>query len=136
MGTPSQPPPLSLIDSEAAGSSSNSWVKHVATSVQMPVSIAIAQLAALERQQGLAENSLSVLLGHPPGPIERSGIGVADTLDIPEIPVGLPSELLLRRPDVRQSEQDLAAQTAQIAVAVADGLPGPLQSGTGRFPGQ
>ena len=86
---------------------------------QIELGDAVAQLAALERQQGLAENALSVLLGHSPGPIERSSIGVADTLDIPDIPVGLPSELLQRRPDVRQSEQELAAQTARIGVAEA-----------------
>jgi multidrug efflux system outer membrane protein len=86
---------------------------------QIELGDAYAQLAALERQQGLAENSLSVLLGHAPGPIERSAIGVVDTLSIPEIPVGLPSELLQRRPDVRQAEQELAAQTARIGVAEA-----------------
>jgi multidrug efflux system outer membrane protein len=78
-----------------------------------------AELSALERQRGLSENSLSVLLGRNPGPVTREQHGVASTLSIPEIPVGLPSELLERRPDVRQASQELAAQTARIGVAEA-----------------
>jgi multidrug efflux system outer membrane protein len=86
---------------------------------QIELADAIAELAALERQRGLAENSLSVLLGRNPGPVTRSQQGVASTLNIPEIPIGLPSELLERRPDVRQASQQLAAQTARIGVAEA-----------------
>jgi len=77
-----------------------------------------AELAALQRQNQQAENLLSVLLGRNPGPILRtrkSGSGLFP----PEIPVGLPSELLERRPDVRQASQLLAAQTARIGVAEA-----------------
>jgi len=86
---------------------------------QIELSDASAEIVALERQRGLAENSLSVLLGRNPGPIARSNMGVASTLSIPEVPVGLPSELLERRPDVRQASQQLAAQTARIGVAEA-----------------
>ena len=78
-----------------------------------------AESAQLLRQRGLAENSLSVLLGRNPGPITRTSEGVESTLDLPEIPAGLPSELLERRPDVRQASQELAAQTARIGVAEA-----------------
>jgi len=77
-----------------------------------------AELAALQRQNQQAENLLSVLLGRNPGPILRtrkSGSGLFP----PEIPAGLPSELLERRPDVRQASQLLAAQTARIGVAEA-----------------
>lgn len=86
---------------------------------QIELADAVAELSALKRQQGLAENSLSVILGRNPGPIIRSKQDPVSTLDIPEIPVGLPSELLERRPDVRQASQQLAAQTARIGVAEA-----------------
>jgi multidrug efflux system outer membrane protein len=78
-----------------------------------------ARLAALERDRAQAENLLSVLLGQPPGPIERGAVPLQASLAIPEIPAGLPSELLERRPDVRQAEQSLAAQTARIGAARA-----------------
>jgi multidrug efflux system outer membrane protein len=86
---------------------------------QIELADAVAEQAALERQRGLAENSLSVLLGRNPGQVVRSSHGVASTLSIPEIPVGLPSELLERRPDVRQASSQLGAQTARIGVAEA-----------------
>lgn len=78
-----------------------------------------AESAALQRQRGIAENALSVLLGKNPGPIARTNKGVESALDLPDIPAGLPSELLERRPDVRQASQELAAQTARIGVAEA-----------------
>jgi multidrug efflux system outer membrane protein len=80
---------------------------------------AVAELAALERQRGQSENLLNVLLGQNPGPVVRSDIETPDALQIPEVPVGLPSELLERRPDVRQASHQLAAQTARIGVAEA-----------------
>lgn len=79
---------------------------------------ATAELAALQRQNQQAENLLSVLLGQNPGPILRTS-GKDDGLFPPDIPAGLPSELLERRPDVRQASQLLAAQTARIGVAEA-----------------
>jgi multidrug efflux system outer membrane protein len=97
---------------------------------QIELSDAKAESAALERQRGLAENSLSVLLGQNPGPVARSQQGVTSTLNVPEIPVGLPSELLERRPDVRQASQQLAAQTARIGVAEALRFPSLSLTGT------
>jgi len=91
---------------------------------------ASAELSALERQRGLAGNSLSVLLGRNPGPVGRLDHEVEDTLKIPEIPVGLPSELLERRPDVRQASQQLASQTARIGVAEALRFPSLSLTGT------
>lgn len=84
---------------------------------------AVAELAALERQRDQSENLLGVLLGQNPGPIVRSDIETPDALQIPEVPVGLPSELLERRPDVRQASHQLAAQTARIGVAEAQRFP-------------
>lgn len=86
---------------------------------QIELADASAALAGLQRERGLAENALSVLLGRNPGPVATSGEGVASTLNIPEIPVGLPSALLERRPDIRQASNQLAAQTARIGVAEA-----------------
>jgi multidrug efflux system outer membrane protein len=79
---------------------------------------AVAELAALQRQNQQAENLLSVLLGRNPGPILRQR-EKKEPLFAPDIPAGLPSELLERRPDVRQASQQLAAQTARIGVAEA-----------------
>jgi multidrug efflux system outer membrane protein len=86
---------------------------------QIELADAAAQLAALERERAKAENLLSVLLGQNPASVVRGDIELPDSLQIPEIPVGLPSELLERRPDIRQASQQLAAQTARIGVAEA-----------------
>jgi multidrug efflux system outer membrane protein len=91
---------------------------------------AMAELAALERQQRQAVNALSVLIGRNPGPVQRSALAPAQALRIPDIPAGLPSELLERRPDVRQSSQLLAAQTARIGVAEALRFPSLSLTGT------
>ena len=76
---------------------------------------ALAAVPALERQIGQLENALSVLLGRNPGPIPR-GLSL-DELAFPGIPAGLPSDLLERRPDIRQAEQNLIAANARIGVA-------------------
>lgn len=75
----------------------------------------------IERRIALQENALSVLLGRNPGRIERGR--TLDTLAMPEIPQGIPSDLLLRRPDIRQSEQNLIAANAIIGVARAQYFP-------------
>jgi multidrug efflux system outer membrane protein len=79
---------------------------------------AAVALATLERQAIQTENLINVLLGRNPGPIAR-GLSIANQILPPEVPAGLPSELLERRPDVRAAEQALAAQTARIGVAEA-----------------
>jgi len=72
----------------------------------------------LERGIALKENQLSVLVGRNPGPVLR-GRGI-DEQELPvAVPAGLPSELLDRRPDVREAEQNLAAATANIGEAKA-----------------
>ncbi|GJL51371.1 efflux transporter outer membrane subunit [Candidatus Nitrospira salsa] len=83
---------------------------------------AAARVAELERSMTQKENELSVLLGRNPTKIERGTI-LTDQVFPPEVPAGLPSELLQRRPDVLQAEQELAAATARIGVAKADRFP-------------
>ncbi len=79
---------------------------------------AAVAVPAFERQIVQVQNALSVLLGRNPGPIRR-GVELVDQQLPEDPPVGLPSELLQRRPDVRQSEEQLHAQMARIGVAQA-----------------
>lgn len=83
---------------------------------------AAARTAELHRQMIQAENALSVLLGRKPFAVTR-GRPLSDQVMPPEVPPGLPSELLQRRPDVLQTEQQLAAATARIGAAKADRFP-------------
>ena len=76
-----------------------------------------AAIPALERQIGLAENSLSVLLGRPPSAIPRAG-GLGEKIP-PTIPTGLPASLLERRPDVVAAEQQLVSANANVGAAKA-----------------
>jgi multidrug efflux system outer membrane protein len=79
---------------------------------------AAVAVPGFERQIVQVENALSVLLGRTPGTIRR-GISLVDQLLPEKPPVGLPSELLQQRPDIRRSEELLHAQMAQIGVAQA-----------------
>jgi multidrug efflux system outer membrane protein len=91
---------------------------------QAAVQLAIAEaaVAQFQRQVAQAEHALRVLLGRFPGPILRGEpIGLGDW-EI-EVPAGLPSELLERRPDIVEAEQRLAAETARIGVAQAMRFP-------------
>jgi len=82
---------------------------------------ALATIPQVEKQIGFQENALSVLLGRNPGPIDR-GKSI-DELALPAVPAGLPSDLLEKRPDVRQAEQALVAANARIGVAKAQFFP-------------
>jgi multidrug efflux system outer membrane protein len=79
-------------------------------------------LPVLYRLRHLKEDQLSILIGQPPGAIERRA-GIERQPLPPEVPVGLPSSLLERRPDIRQAEQQLIAANAAIGIARADFFP-------------
>lgn len=83
---------------------------------------AAARIAELERQMVQAENHVSVLLGRKPFTIPR-GKALTDQPMPPDVPPGLPSELLQRRPDLLAAEQQLAAATARIGAAKAERFP-------------
>jgi multidrug efflux system outer membrane protein len=85
---------------------------------QIELAIAEAAVAAFERGVVQAQNALRILLGRNPGGIAR-GRPLSEQPLMPEVPAGLPSELLQRRPDVVASEQVLIAETARIGVAEA-----------------
>ena len=78
---------------------------------------AAATIPQIESQIAQTENALSILLARNPGPIER-GKSIAELVP-PAIPSGLPSQLLERRPDLAQAEQNLIAANAQIGAAKA-----------------
>ncbi len=89
---------------------------------QLLVQTAEAQTITLQQSIEQTENQLSILLGRNPGPIVR-GLNLVDQPHLPELPAGLPSALLERRPDVQQAEQALVAANANVGVAKANFFP-------------
>jgi multidrug efflux system outer membrane protein len=83
---------------------------------------AAAAIPEYERQIALQENVISVLLGSNPEPIVHTA-KLLDEIVPPDIPVGLPSALLERRPDVLAAEQQVRAANAQVGVAIANFFP-------------
>jgi multidrug efflux system outer membrane protein len=94
-----------------------------------------AQIPDLERQIAQQENNLRLLLGQDPGPIVRnvseSITTIANAPHPADVPVGLPSDLLERRPDVRRAEELLIQANANIGVARAQYFPQLSLSATG-----
>jgi multidrug efflux system outer membrane protein len=96
------------------------------------VESARANESLLENSQEQTENLINLLLGKPPGPIAR-GVRLVDQPLPPEVPAGLPSTLLERRPDLRLSEQQLIAANARIGVAKAAFYPSINLTASGGF---
>ena len=92
-----------------------------------------AQVILSEQSIAQAENQISILLGRNPGAIAR-GLALVDQPHLAVVPTGLPSALLERRPDVRQSEATLIAANANVGVAKAAFFP--QLSLTGQFGAQ
>ena len=84
---------------------------------QIQEAIAAGAIPLYERLTAQTEHALSVLVGANPGPVQYGP--ASGLIDSPDIPVGLPSQLLERRPDILSAEQLYYAQTARIGVAQA-----------------
>ncbi|NQX88897.1 MAG: efflux transporter outer membrane subunit [Halioglobus sp.] len=97
---------------------------------QIEVAVAEVSIAAFQRLVVQTQNALRALLGRNPGPITR-GESLDQQTFPPDIPTGLPSELLQRRPDIVQAEARLEAATARVGVAEA--LRYPSIALTGRY---
>jgi NodT family efflux transporter outer membrane factor (OMF) lipoprotein len=84
----------------------------------------LAQIPALEQQEAQVINALSLLLGQPPNAL-RADLQTAKPVPPvpPRVPIGVPSELARRRPDIREAEAQLHAATADIGVAEANFYP-------------
>jgi NodT family efflux transporter outer membrane factor (OMF) lipoprotein len=84
----------------------------------------LAQIPSLEQQEAQTINALSLLLGQPPNAL-RTELATAKPVPPvpPQVPVGLPSELARRRPDIREADAQLHAATADIGVAQANFYP-------------
>jgi multidrug efflux system outer membrane protein len=83
---------------------------------------AAAEIPDLERRIEQQENLISILLGRNPAPVNR-GKPLVENAILPTVPVGLPSSLLARRPDIQSVEQQLVAANARIGVAKAAYFP-------------
>jgi outer membrane protein, multidrug efflux system len=85
-----------------------------------------------ERQIAQQENAISILLGNNPGEVPR-GLKLTEQAHAPEVPAGIPSSLLERRPDIREAEANLIAANAQIGVARAAYFPQISLTGTAGY---
>jgi outer membrane protein, multidrug efflux system len=97
---------------------------------QQVLDTANAQIPDLERQIAQEENAISILLGAYPQDVPR-GRPLAEQSLPPEVPPGMPSSLIERRPDIREAEHDLVAANAEIGVAKAQFFPQISLTGSG-----
>jgi outer membrane protein, multidrug efflux system len=97
---------------------------------QQVLDSANSQIPELERQIAQEENAISILLGDYPQGVSRGKPLIEQPLP-PEVPAGLPSSIIERRPDIRQAEQILIAANAEIGVAKAQFFPQISLTGSG-----
>ena len=97
---------------------------------QQVLDSANATIPDLERQIAQEENAISILLGNYPQDVPR-GLPLVQQPLPPEVPAGMPSSLLERRPDIREAEQTLVAANAEIGVAKAQFFPQISLTGSG-----
>jgi len=93
------------------------------SSAEAALASAAATIPDLERRIALQENQINVLLGRNPGPIPRNDSLLRTNFSLPEVPAGLPSALLERRPDIRQAEELFRSANARVGVALANFFP-------------
>jgi multidrug efflux system outer membrane protein len=101
-------------------------------SAEASLAVVAAVVPQLESQIVAQENAIDLLIGRHPGPIARGAV-LNDQYLPPEVPAGLPSELLERRPDLLEAEQQLVSANANVGVATANFFP--TISLTGAFGG-
>lgn len=92
------------------------------TRAQAALSAAEGTLNDIERQVAEKENQICVLIGRNPGPVQRTVPG-KEMNPPPTVPAGIPSQLLERRPDIREAEQNLRSASARIGIANANFFP-------------
>jgi outer membrane protein, multidrug efflux system len=97
---------------------------------QQVLDTANAAVPDLERQIAQEENAISILLGNYPQDVPR-GLPLIEQPLPPEVPPGLPSTIIERRPDIREAEQNLIAANAEIGVAKAQFFPQISLTGSG-----
>ena len=97
---------------------------------QQVLDTANAQIPDLERLIAQEEDAISILIGDYPESVARGLPLIEQTLP-PEVPAGLPSELIVRRPDIREAEQVLVTSNAEIGVAKAEFFPQIALTGSG-----
>lgn len=105
-------------DQHSAGLASNLELSRA----KLALRVVAANIPEIERQIALKENEINILLGRNPGPVARTATLFDQEMPV-EIPVGLPSDLLERRPDIRLAEQKVRGANAEIGVAVGDFFP-------------
>ena len=120
---------LRMVQARLTGGLSNQLEVDQATSL---VASAAGTIADVERQREQTENFLNTLLGRNPGPVDRTKV-LADQKLAPEVPAGLPSILLDRRPDIRLAEQQLVAANARVGVAKSLFFPSISLTGSGGY---
>ena len=120
---------LRLVQARLTGGLANQLEVDQATSL---VASAAGTIADVERQREQAENFLNTLLGRNPGPVDRTKV-LSDQKLAPEVPAGLPSALLDRRPDIRLAEQQLVAANARVGVAKSLFFPSISLTGSGGY---
>lgn len=120
---------LRLVQARQTGGLSTQLEVDQATSL---VASAAATIAYVEGRREQAENFLNTLLGRNPGPLDRTKV-LDDQKLAPEVPAGLPSALLERRPDIRLAEQQLVAANARVGVAKSLFFPSISLTGSGGY---
>jgi outer membrane protein, multidrug efflux system len=96
------------------------------------VATAAGTIADVERRREQAENLITTLIGRNPGPVDRKAT-LGEQKLAPEVPAGIPSAVLERRPDIKLAEQELVAANAQVGVAKSLMFPSLSLTGSGGY---